>query len=38
MQIPRKGKAAQSNIVHCYEPATMKYLAYYAALAPDEVS
>ncbi|CAM0145057.1 unnamed protein product [Urochloa decumbens] len=35
--IPRKGKAAQTDKVQCYEPATMKYLGYFPALAPDEV-
>lgn len=37
MQIPRKGKAAQSDRVHCYEPATMMYLGYFSALTTDEV-
>jgi len=35
--IPRKGKAAQTDKVQCYEPATMKYLGYFPALTPDEV-
>ncbi|XP_051213538.1 aldehyde dehydrogenase 22A1 [Lolium perenne] len=35
--IPRKGKAAQTDKVRCYEPATMKYLGYFPALTPDEV-
>ncbi|KAM0839253.1 hypothetical protein ACQ4PT_060430 [Festuca glaucescens] len=34
--IPRKGKAAQTDKVRCYEPATMKYLGYFPALTPDE--
>jgi len=37
LEIPRKGKAAQTNKVQCYEPATMKYLGYFPALTPDEV-
>ncbi|CAD6216562.1 unnamed protein product [Miscanthus lutarioriparius] len=36
--IPRKGKAAQTDKVQCYEPATMKYLGYFPALTPDEVN
>ncbi|KQK14536.1 aldehyde dehydrogenase 22A1 isoform X1 [Brachypodium distachyon] len=35
--IPRKGKAAQTDNVRCYEPATMKYLGHFPALTPDEV-
>ncbi|XP_037483404.1 aldehyde dehydrogenase 22A1-like [Triticum dicoccoides] len=35
--VPRKGKAAQTDMVRCYEPATMKYLGYFPALTPDEV-
>jgi hypothetical protein len=37
LQIPRKGKVAQTDKVQCYEPATMKYLGYFPALTPDEV-
>ncbi|XP_042518072.1 aldehyde dehydrogenase 22A1 [Macadamia integrifolia] len=35
--IPRKGRAAQTDRVQCYEPATMKYLGFFPALTPDEV-
>ncbi|XP_010267975.1 PREDICTED: aldehyde dehydrogenase 22A1 [Nelumbo nucifera] len=35
--IPRRGKAAQTDRVQCYEPATMKYLGFFPALTPDEV-
>ncbi|CAD6222381.1 unnamed protein product [Miscanthus lutarioriparius] len=34
----RKGKAAQTDKVQCYEPATMKYLGQFPALTPDEVN
>jgi hypothetical protein len=27
----------QTDKVQCYEPATMKYLGYFPALAPQEV-
>ncbi|OVA02521.1 Aldehyde dehydrogenase domain [Macleaya cordata] len=37
MQIPRRGKAAQTDRVQCYEPATMKYLGFFPALTSDEV-
>ncbi|XP_068659197.1 aldehyde dehydrogenase 22A1-like [Aristolochia californica] len=30
-------KAAPTDKVQCYEPATMKYLGYFHALSPDEV-
>ncbi|KAL5541966.1 hypothetical protein UlMin_009676 [Ulmus minor] len=36
--IPPRGRTQQSERkVQCYEPATMKYLGYFPALAPDEV-
>ncbi|OVA01391.1 Aldehyde dehydrogenase domain [Macleaya cordata] len=35
--IPRRGKAAQTDRVQCYEPATMKYLGFFPALTSDEV-
>lgn len=35
--IPRRGRAAQSDKVQCYEPATMKYLGFFPALTPLEV-
>lgn len=35
MQIPSR---RQTDKVQCYEPATMKYLGYFPALKPDEVS
>lgn len=39
VQIPPRGRTPQSETkVQCYEPATMKYLGYYPALTPDEVS
>ena len=37
MHIPRKSKAAKTDKVQCYEPATMKYLGYFPALTLDEV-
>ncbi|KAJ3683043.1 hypothetical protein LUZ60_013270 [Juncus effusus] len=36
--IPRRGKTVQKDRVQCYEPATMKYLGYFPALTPDEVT
>ena len=39
MQIPPRGRTPQADRkVQCYEPATMKYLGYYPALTPEEVS
>lgn len=39
MQIPPRGRTQQADRkVQCYEPATMKYLGYYPALTPAEVS
>ena len=39
LQIPPRGRAQQSDSkVQCYEPATMKYLGYFPALTPEEVS
>lgn len=36
--VPPRGRAQQSDTkVQCYEPATMKYLGYFPALAPEEV-
>ncbi|KAF5752136.1 hypothetical protein HS088_TW01G00043 [Tripterygium wilfordii] len=36
--IPPRGRTQQSDKrVHCYEPATMKYLGYFPALTPAEV-
>ncbi|MCL7030055.1 hypothetical protein MKW94_009184 [Papaver nudicaule] len=35
--IPRRGRAAQTDRVRCYEPATMKYLGDFAALTSDQV-
>lgn len=38
IQVPPRGTAQQSGKkVQCYEPATMKYLGFLPALAPDEV-
>jgi len=37
VHIPRKSKAAKTDKVQCYEPATMKYLGYFPALTLDEV-
>jgi hypothetical protein len=37
--IPPRGRSQQSDKkVQCYEPATMKYLGYFPALSPTEVS
>ncbi|KAI3860737.1 hypothetical protein MKX03_014773 [Papaver bracteatum] len=35
--IPRRGRAAQTDRVRCYEPATMKYLGDFPALTSDQV-
>ncbi|KAM0970463.1 hypothetical protein ACFX13_018787 [Malus domestica] len=36
--IPPRGRTPQAETkVHCYEPATMKYLGYFPALTPIEV-
>ncbi|KAI3918924.1 hypothetical protein MKW98_017372 [Papaver atlanticum] len=35
--IPRRGRAAQTDRVRCYEPATMKYLGDFPALISDQV-
>lgn len=39
VKIPPRGRTQQSDRkVQCYEPATMKYLGYFPALTPAEVS
>lgn len=39
VKIPPRGRAQQSDKkVQCYEPATMKYLGFFPALTPAEVS
>lgn len=39
VQVPPRGRTPQAETkVQCYEPATMKYLGYFPALTPDEVS
>jgi hypothetical protein len=39
MQIPPRGRTQQADRkVQCYEPANMKYLGFYPALTPAEVS
>ncbi|MQM10438.1 hypothetical protein Taro_043339 [Colocasia esculenta] len=35
--IPRKGGSPQTDKVHCYEPATMKFLGYFPAMTPEEL-
>ncbi|KAF6164839.1 hypothetical protein GIB67_017042 [Kingdonia uniflora] len=36
--VPSRGKAAQTDRVQCFEPATMKYLGFFPALTVDEVN
>lgn len=38
IQIPPRGRTQSDTKVQCYEPATMKYLGFFPALTPDEVS